>query len=246
MTEAILLAGFDERQRNNAYPPGIGQHYWLLSRNRIIYDKLRAIRAAAPMIDLGCGPGATVAFLRQRGIDCRGVDLATYQPVSAGLAGAILYGTDAFERPTIERDGIRTVLLLDVLEHLREPESFIRRCREAYANAGHLVITLPARAELWSNYDEFYGHQRRYDLTSAAALCMDGGLEVIEAGYFFHALYPLLAVHRLMAVQRRVEFQPVRHHRLHALIARGLHLEERWLPGTWPGTSLMVLARVRP
>lgn len=239
------LAGFDARQRALAYPPGIGQHFWLLSRNRIVHDALRAAGAAAPLLDLGCGPGATVHFLRSRGLDCRGADLATYAPVAPEIAGAIRYGADAFELPAAERQQVRTLLLLDVLEHLAAPGAFVRRCVDAHANLAHVLITLPARQELWSNYDEFYGHQRRYDLAGAAALCRDGGVELLEARYFFHALYPVLAIQRLLSVARGVEFKPVRQRRLHALMARALYLDARCLPRSLPGTSLLAVARVR-
>ena len=34
-----------------------------------------------------------------------------------------------------------------------------------FENAKHLVITVPARQELWTNYDVFNGHFKRYNLT---------------------------------------------------------------------------------
>ena len=238
-------AGFSAEQRASAYPPGIGEHFWLRSRDRIVREALQRIGAEAPVLDLGCGPGVTVRHLRASGVECRGVDLATYQPIPADLAGVLGYGQDAFALPLASRDAYRTLLLLDVLEHIADPLAFLRRCLDAFPRVAHLVVTLPARQELWSNYDEFYGHCRRYDRASAARLCADAGAEVIDCRYFFHALYPLLALQRLLSIGRSVEFAPVRHRRVHDLVARCLHLEARVLPGWLPGSSLLVTARGR-
>jgi hypothetical protein len=239
-------SGFTETQRTHAYPAGIERHFWMRGRSRILYDKLRAAGALSPMLDIGCGPGVTVHHLRGRGIDCYGLDLATYPPALPDIAGAVWYGQDAFTLAEPQRARFRTLLLLDVVEHLVDPDSFIRRCVEAYSNVTTMLITVPARQELWSNYDEFYDHQKRYDVGSATSLCRAAGLEVIECGYFFHALYATMALQKLLSISRSVEFESVRHHQpFHDLLAACFYLEEKVLPGALPGTSLLVVARVK-
>ncbi len=239
------LSGFTEQQRASAYPPGIDAHFWLVGRSRILCDTMRRTGAASPVLDLGCGTGITVRHLRARGFECYGVDLAVYEPTSPELAGVLSYGQDALGLPLAWRSQFRTLLLLDVLEHILDPVDFVRRCVAAYPNLAHLVITLPARQELWSNYDEFYDHHRRYDRQSAVALCRAAGTEVIESAYFFHALYATMALQRLLSIERSVELSPIRHRRLHAVLAACFHLEAQWLPGAWLGSSLLVAARVR-
>lgn len=238
-------SAFSARQRAGAYPTGIGGHYWHRARNRIIHEALQAADAAAPMLDVGCGPGTTVRYLRARGVDCTGVDLAGYDAVDPTLAAILRYGQDAFALPAAEREAVRTLLLLDVLEHLDQPDGFVRRCVAAFPHADRLVVTLPARRELWSNFDAYYGHRRRYDRGAAAALCREAGLDVLRCDYFFHALYPAIALQRLFAVPRPVQFPPVRHHWWHRLLAAGLYRDARWLPGAVPGSSLLVVARPR-
>jgi SAM-dependent methyltransferase len=237
-------SGFTETQRAHAYPAGIERHFWMLSRSRILYDKLRAAGAASPMLDIGCGPGVTVHHLRRRGIDCSGLDLATYPTVLPDIAGAVWYGQDAFTLPEPQRARFRTLLLLDVVEHLADPDSFLRRCAEAYPNVTTMLITVPARQELWSNYDEFYGHQRRYDIGSVTGLCSEAGIEVTECGYFFHALYLTMALQKLLSIQRSVEFEGVRNQPFHDLLAALFYLEEKILPAALPGSSLLVVGRV--
>lgn len=239
-------SAFTAEQRARAYPLGIGDHYWNLSRNRIVAHTLRHLGAASPMLDLGCGPGTTVAYLRGQGFDCFGADLSPYEPTAPELAAAITYGHDATALPAPVRERYRTLLLLDVLEHLPEPAGFLHRCLAAFPHLGHVLVTLPARQELWSNYDAYYGHQRRYDRTAAAALCRDAGAEVLRCTYFFHALYPPLALQRLLARPRPIGFAPVRQRRLHRALATLLYYDARWLPGALPGSSLLLACRPRP
>lgn len=183
-------------------------------------------------------------YLRERGLDCHGCDLSPYQPATPALGAVIRYGVDAVDLPAAERATVGTLLLLDVLEHLREPTAFLRRAVAAFPRLRQVLITLPARSELWSNYDAFYGHHRRYDRAAAAALAADAGLTPVRCRYFFHTLYPVMALQRSLGIERDVAFKPVRGDTLHRLLAAGLYLDDFCLPGALPGTSLLLLADV--
>lgn len=237
-------SSFSEKQTLHAYPKGVDAHFWLRARNRIIYEKIRDIAGAAPVLDLGCGPGITVHYLRRHGLHCYGCDLAQYTPIDPVLHDLIWYRKDAFTLPTEQRERIQTLLLLDVLEHIDRSQEFLGQCVSAFPELRTILITLPARQELWSNYDEYYDHVRRYDRQSAVQLCTMPGLEVEEAGYFFHCLYPPLAMQAFLNLDRSVEWQPVRWRTLHDLATWILYLDLKLLPKGLPGTSVFVQARV--
>jgi hypothetical protein len=76
-----------------------------------------------------------------------------------------------------------------VIEHLPEPVAFLRKVREALPALEGLLVTVPARQELWSEWDRHYGHFRRYDLASLRATLDTAGFKPLFAGYFFHSLY---------------------------------------------------------
>jgi hypothetical protein len=131
-------------------------------------------------------------------------------------------------------------LLLDVLEHLDDPRAFLTQVHARFARLGRVLVTLPARQELWSNYDEHYGHKLRFDPSSLANVVTASGFALEDYGYFFHALY---APARAMAVLARP--RPITVHAprgamraLHSLVGAVLALEERLVPRVIRGTSL--------
>jgi SAM-dependent methyltransferase len=98
--------------------------------------------AAAPVLDLGCGPGRHLAALQASGKVALGVDLS---PVAVRLArrrGATAIPGDVFG--TVPRSGRwRTALLLDGNVGIGgAPEALLRRTRELLAPGGSALVEL--------------------------------------------------------------------------------------------------------
>jgi hypothetical protein len=241
-TDVKAPSGFSREQREQAYPRGIGSHAWFRGRNQILHSKLPEQARRGLVLDIGCGPGITVAHLRSKNIDCHGCDLADYEPDDRRQAPFLHYETDALVLPAAFRRRVGTLLMLDILEHLEHPKQFLRDCLEAFPALGHVLIALPARMELWSDYDERYGHVTRFDHRTVVDLCAVPGGEMIDSGYFFHGLYGVLRATGRGGVAQ--EMHPPRSPSLHAAIGGLLYLEEMLLPGWLPGTSIYSLIRV--
>jgi SAM-dependent methyltransferase len=233
---------FNADQYANIYPAGIEHYYWHRARNRIVTRKLRAhLSADDAVLDLGCGAGVLVAHLRAAGFDCEGADIGHPTTVAPGTEGHLYLGQDAFLLPAAYRDRISTVLLMDVLEHLPDPSEFLERCDEYFPNVRWVFVTVPARMEIWSNYDEYNGHYRRYTLESFRSVATPGGFALEETGYFFHALYWAVRIHKILVRKRATTFQSPRMPLLHDLVGRFFDWEERGLPTTSRGASLYAL-----
>ena len=237
---------FSAQQYESTYPDGGERHWWPLARNRIVRSVIeRDAAPGAPILEIGCGPGVVVESLRAAGIDCHGVEPASVRPLPAA-AGYIRTNMHATQLPESERCRYSTVLLLDVIEHLPDAGQFLREIDAAFPRLERVIVTVPARQELWSNYDSHFGHFRRYSLESLIDAGQAAGWEAQRASYFFHALYfPAWLVTRLRG-SRATELTPPRGFmRLaHRLIAGLMLLDYYALPSRLPGSSLIASFRV--
>jgi SAM-dependent methyltransferase len=236
---------FDQSQFALPYAPGVEKHFWHYARNRIIERHLRRLmepnNAQMLVLDVGCGPGIVVGYLRQAGINCRGVELG-HPSLRPGLEDHVLIDLDATQMPLATRQQVKTILLLDVIEHIAHPHIFLEGLLSAFENLEHFVITVPARMELWSNYDEFYGHFLRYDKESFLQLATSANLHVQECKYFFAGLYPVIWMLSKFVGTRSLESRPPKGFAaiVHRLIGNVFLLEERTpLAGNFLGTSMI-------
>jgi SAM-dependent methyltransferase len=228
---------FSAEQRRLAYPSGYEAHYWHDAKRRIV-DRLLDGIGAGPILDLGCGDGAYVRHLRAIGREAFGMD----RPL-AGRAEFLFEGELA-DLPRATAARVRTLLLSDVLEHLDPERDLLRDCRRRLPALEHIVLTVPARQELWSNYDRYYGHFRRYSLDALRAVLSGEGLRVARCGYFFHLLYlPAWLFARLgRSLALAVPANAARP--LHRALGWLLAAESRWLPDAWLGTSAYAVCAV--
>jgi len=86
--------------------------------------------------------------------------------------------------PLETRKHIEVIGVFDVLEHIPESTKFTSQLLGACPNTKLLVVTVPARQEIWTNFDEYYGHCRRYSPRQLDDEMMCVGLEKVCAGYF--------------------------------------------------------------
>jgi hypothetical protein len=155
------------------------------------------------------------------------------------LEGRLFLGQGFDELPEKFRNTIHTVTMLDVIEHIEDDTSFVRRVREAYPALRSLIATVPARQEIWSNYDIHYGHFRRYDLKQLRALGTSAGFRTTVSSYMFRAPYVAARLLSAMQIKRGTAFRSPTALPLHCALARLLHAE-RILPPGIRGSSAVV------
>jgi len=238
----MVNSTFTKEQFSSIYPEGIELHYWNHARNRIINKfLLKQGLKNNKILEIGCGRGIVLQFLRAKGYNCIGVELASVEPVS-GTKGYIYPGTDAFDLPIEIREGIDAILLLDVIEHLEYPAEFIRKIRNEFVKLKHLIITVPAREELWTNYDEYNGHFRRYSLIDLKGLS-GTGINLTKAGYFIHLLYPVFWMVARLLKNRETMIKAPSGIQLvfHRVISFVLQVDYDILPPYIPGTSIIAI-----
>ena len=226
------------------YPPGIERYFWNVARNAVIARALRrAHMAGLPLLEIGCGRGIVVEYLRRQGIECIGCELAP-APVPNHLRAVVFDQTDFADLPATQRAGIRGALLCDVIEHLPDPVALLRDLRRALPALERLLVTVPARPELWSEWDRHFGHFRRYDLGTLRATLEAGGFLPLSAGYFFHSLYIPAFLLRGRG-RRRTAVKAPSLPWLHAMVGAAFRFEAALVPSAVPGTSAIITAALR-
>ena len=238
---------FDHDQFAEAYPPGIERSWWSLARNHVIARMFaRHLSKDARILEVGCGTGIATAHLRKLGWNITGVDLG--QPENGVLdRDHLLLGTNALELPTEMRSTFTALALFDVIEHITDAPSFLRELLTAFPNARHVVVTVPARKELWTSFDDHYGHFRRYDLGLLEDEFKQAGLWNVKASYFFHALYIAIGWNNILRGRKRnLVFKapaPGLATTMNAAVARGFVWDARFFPGFVPGSSIIGIAQ---
>lgn len=233
---------FSEKQFRNIYPDDIQHHFWNHARNSIILRFLRKSKLdKEEILEVGGGRGIVTRFLHNNHLKITGVELADVTPVK-DVEAYFFTGTNALSLSESIRNRISVMLLLDVIEHIKAPQAFLEQLINAFPNIRHIVITVPARQELWTNFDEFNGHYMRYTINDLK--CLKAVTFILrKAHYFNHLLYPVFRFFTGTGKQRSVEIRAPKGWQIviHRLISCVLHLDYVIIPGKIRGTSCIAL-----
>lgn len=242
-TGIIMTSEFSKAQIESAYPDGMENHYWHLARNQIIESVLRQFNLDQERIlDVGCGRGSTVLHLQKKGIQCFGVDLGEFSPLEAARP-FIQTGINAVDLDLKDRKEFKCLLLLDVIEHVENPALLLNNLKSNFPNLKTILLAVPARTELWSNFDEHYGHYRRYDFKSLNNLANQLGWKIKFLSYFFRFLYLPLFIFSKLKKEREIKFSPPSkiESSFHKFLGKIFLCEYRILPQSIIGTSIISL-----
>jgi glycosyltransferase involved in cell wall biosynthesis len=100
---------------------------------------LDAVPAGARVLDLGSGPGGLARALAEKGCEVAVVDL---HPPSETFHGVKAFVADLDEPLRVDVSPYDTILLLDIIEHLKDPERFLDGLRAKFDHAPkRLVLT---------------------------------------------------------------------------------------------------------
>lgn len=223
-------------------------HWWWRAREALILATLRRYlpgRREAPVLDVGCGDALFLPALEEFGTpEGVEVDGSIVDPAGPYASRIHIGPFDAGFRPDRR---YALITMLDVLEHLDQPEESLRHAMSLLADDGLVLITVPAFRALWTSHDDLNHHRTRYTKRTFLRMAQACGLEVLEAGYSFHWTYP---VKLLIRFKERLVSSPPRPVRIPAAFVNRLCLAlSRWeqlVLGRVPvpfGSSLLVVGR---
>ncbi len=77
-----------------------------------------------------------------------------------------------------------TIVMLNVLEHIKEDELALRNLYDLVAPGGRLVILVPAHQALYCRIDENLEHFRRYSMKELQDKMLQAGFQLVESFHF--------------------------------------------------------------
>ena len=233
---------FDTTKFSQAYPPNMGKYWWNLARNRIIAETLKKyLSRNDAILEVGCGKGVVTNYLKSRGWNIIGIDPGIPTEVKVEERH-IMYGKQITDLSLKNRQNIKVLALFDGNEHVKNPATFLVKHLKALPCVNRIILTVPARQELWGNFDDYYGHFRRYSVEQLDNEMLSIGMKPIMKDYFFRLVYLGLYFTKSIKRSRAVVFKAPQARGsewLHRLFADVLFWEHIVVPNKLPGSSII-------
>ena len=206
---------------------------------------LRNLDARGTLVNIGCGAGQFNAMAVELGFTVLG-----FEPDPKAFALAVAHLPS--ERCEVQQLGIEeipgehiadVIVMHDVLEHIEDETSTVKRLATLLKPRGVLVLSVPALPSLFGFHDEQLGHYRRYTRRTLNA-ALESTFIIDRMRYYGTTMIPIT----LWYSRIRRQPYPTASVGGSSIAGRGLaalcRAEER-IPGPL-GTSLVCLARPRP
>ncbi|MDX2001700.1 MAG: class I SAM-dependent methyltransferase [Chitinophagales bacterium] len=159
----------------------VNRHPWELSRAASILKLLKRFGPDKKYADVGAGDVYFAERLSQQVNEpVYVVDIGYTENKRIGNLIQLMNIDDLPEQ-------VDVVLLMDVIEHIDDVDSFLNSLLKKVKPGGQLVITVPAFQFLFSEHDVFLKHYRRYNLSLLHDTVKKQGL-VIETSFYFYTL----------------------------------------------------------
>jgi 2-polyprenyl-3-methyl-5-hydroxy-6-metoxy-1,4-benzoquinol methylase len=172
-------------------------HYPVKESRHSSHDYLRRwVGCGQNVLDVGCGNGFQAADLARQSNEVSGIDIvaepsqreALRQYVRADLAGGLRQAAEQLRHRPFDK-----ILLMDIIEHLPDPERVLRDCRDLLAPKGQVIISLPNVANITVRLALLFGqwnytergildktHLRFFTRRTARRMIESAGYEIVR------------------------------------------------------------------
>ena len=179
-------------------------YWWYVARADLLETALRShVEGAGLALDLGSADGPSAAWLRDAVGRAVSLDIDPRGLGADGVCGS------ALALPFEDR-AFDVVSAFDVIEHCEPEATALAEVHRVLRPGGRFVMSVPAYAWAWSDFDVANGHHRRYTRDRAVAAVERAGLEVDRATYGFASVFPMFVAERVLRkVARRRSHGPL-------------------------------------
>ena len=178
------------------------RHWWFRAKHKIVRNLLSRYAPPKPdrqtrLIDLGCGCGFLLSLLNEK-YDAVGLDGSTQAVAFTGRRGVSVRLGSLPDQVPFEDGSADVILMLDVLEHLRDDATCFERAAALLKPGGIAICTVPAYPWLWTRRDEFHQHFRRYTRGAFKTLVSRDSMRPEFVSHMNSALFPVALMERVI------------------------------------------------
>jgi len=178
-------------------------NFWFRTRNRLIIWALgNCFPNAESFLEIGCGTGFVLAGIANAypHMALFGSEMLTEGLMIAArrVPRAELMQMDVRAIPFVEHFDV--IGAFDVLEHIGEDEVVLAKIQQALKPGGGLLLTVPQHRRLWSWFDEYACHVRRYGMEELHSKLFRAGFTIMLSTSFVSLLLPAMLLSRLCRV----------------------------------------------
>lgn len=175
---------------------------WWYKGKRDLFEQLINSRQFSHALDIGCGVGSNIPVLNAHADTVIGLDNSEkaihyckqkgYKNVMVGNATALPFPDHSFD----------LVVCSDVLEHVDDQKA-LSEIKRVLKKGGIFLFSVPAFPHLWSQYDAFSYHLRRYRRKPLRQL-LENYLTIRYLGYWnFFSYFPCLIFYNLQKLKKQ-------------------------------------------
>lgn len=231
------------------YGMATADHFWVKWRHDVFRKLVPREYLSESILEVGCGASVARKMIEDEfACTIDGCDLNLVALKKSVPAKGRTYFYNIHDRNGEFYEKFSTIILLDVLEHITDPVSFLKSICFHLKPGGNLIINVPAFQAFYSRYDEVAGHMRRYNRKSLINELIQAGLIIQDSSYWGMSLVPVLLLRKFVVLFLKKEkviqtgFNPEA--KIVDVFFQGLRALETSISSRAPfGTSLFAVAK---
>ena len=158
---------------------------------RFVRQALDGARTRGPVLDVGCGGALFGRMLAERGYRCFGLDYSRDAAAVGWHVNGVPVVCGSLPSAPFPPGSFTGITMFHVLEHLHDPESYLRAARELLVDGGRLIVQVPNAAcwqftlfgDAWNGLD-IPRHLIDFRTKDLDALLSHSGFKILRYKHF--------------------------------------------------------------
>jgi SAM-dependent methyltransferase len=170
---------------------------YLLRRNRVL--KLVEKLNPGQLLEIGCGAGALIFDLSQRGFRCTALETSRKAREIASYINSKNENVKFYANAGNWIECFDQIVALEVLEHIEDDHAALKSWYSWLKPGGKILVSVPAHQRKWGADDAAVGHYRRYEKDALIQMTKKNGFDI---EHFENWGFPLANIIRPLRIRK--------------------------------------------